>query len=63
MKDGSTLRMFAMAMIGVVYGVYMITSALCTGTVPDGIIFGTVAGSMGALAGYDVALRTSAKVP
>lgn len=61
MKDGSFMRCFAMAMIGVVYGVYMVTSALCTGTVPDGIVFGTVATAMGALAGYDVALRTAKK--
>jgi hypothetical protein len=49
-----------MAMIGVVYGVYMATSALCTGAVPDGIVFGTVAGAMGALAGYDIASRKRA---
>ena len=52
------MRCVAMAGIGCVYSVYMITSAVTTGSVPDGVVFGTVCTAMGALAGYDIAART-----
>lgn len=62
MKDGALLRAYAMGMIGSVYIVYMVTSAYCTGTVPDGILLGGIAGAVGTLAGYDIA-RRKAKTP
>ena len=61
MKDGAMMRCVAMAGIACVYAVYMITSAIATGTVPDGVVFGTVTAAMGALAGYDIAARTASK--
>ena len=61
MKDGALMRCVAMAGIAGVYCVYMITSAVCTGVVPDGLVFGSVCTAMGALAGYDIAERTAAK--
>ena len=61
MNDGAMMRCVAMGGIAAVYTVYMVTSAMATGTVPDGVVFGTVTAAMGALAGYDVAVRTSSK--
>ncbi len=55
------MRCVAMAGIASVYSVYMVTSAVATGSVPDGVVFGTVCTAMGALAGYDIAARTEAK--
>lgn len=48
------MRVFAMGMIGLCYFGYMAFSYMCEGTVPDGLLFGTVMLVFGALAGVDL---------
>ncbi len=50
MKDALLLRAMAMATIGLCYFSYMGFSYLCSGSVPDGYVFGTIMLVMGALA-------------
>ena len=54
MKDGALKRVVAMLCVTVAYFGYMLFSYLCTGEVPDGLLFGTVMLILGALAGVDL---------
>lgn len=54
MKDGAALRVCGVVAVIIAYMVYMTFSYLCTKSVPDGLLFGTVMLVLGALVGVDL---------
>ena len=59
MKDGALKACVGMGFIFGTYSVYMLSHVAAGMPPPDGVIFGSVIGAVGALAGYAYAKKPS----